>query len=336
MGEEHGASVAQKDVAVEYIRVVSMAMIVLCHILQYYGNQLAYWFNVGVQIFLIISGFLYGGREIADPLTFIGKRFKKILVPYYVFLIPTSVCYFLFASDSINLALFVKALFGAEVIRGIQHLWFVPYILFCYLITPLLQAVRKRIETLSFMRMTVACLSLMGMYAVLALLFDSFFAPNHIVCYLFGYFLAVYYTRYGRRFMTVLGMILVPLGAAVNAVKVYLTRTAAIVDGTRAATLFANYERLSHILLGVALFLLMYAALQKAKPLRVVSLCGEYSYSVYIVHLAFLFPPSPLCLMTVTPIPLVNVVLALAATVVSAVALGKISSLLERILLPYI
>ena len=45
------------DNAISYIRVIAMFMIILCHFLQYYDNVLAQWFNVGVQIFLVLSGF---------------------------------------------------------------------------------------------------------------------------------------------------------------------------------------------------------------------------------------------------------------------------------------
>ena len=67
-----------KNAAIEYIRVIGMVLILLCHFSQYYGSDLALWFNVGVQIFLIVSGFLYGSKEIEDPVAFIGKQFKKI------------------------------------------------------------------------------------------------------------------------------------------------------------------------------------------------------------------------------------------------------------------
>ena len=45
------------------IRIISMIMIVICHYLQFYDNYMAYWFNVGVQIFFLLSGVLYGCKE---------------------------------------------------------------------------------------------------------------------------------------------------------------------------------------------------------------------------------------------------------------------------------
>ena len=47
---------------ISLIRFISTIMIVSCHFLQYFNLELAWWLNVGVQIFFIMSGFLYGNK----------------------------------------------------------------------------------------------------------------------------------------------------------------------------------------------------------------------------------------------------------------------------------
>lgn len=76
-----------------------MLMIISCHIMQYYDLELAWWFNVGVQIFLCISGFLYGQKSIDNVTDFYNKRLKKILIPYYLVFIPFGITEFIFARD---------------------------------------------------------------------------------------------------------------------------------------------------------------------------------------------------------------------------------------------
>jgi peptidoglycan/LPS O-acetylase OafA/YrhL len=73
-----------RNSVISLIRLLSMLMIISCHIMQYYDLELAWWFNVGVQIFLCISGFLYGQKNIDNVTDFYNKRLKKILIPYYV------------------------------------------------------------------------------------------------------------------------------------------------------------------------------------------------------------------------------------------------------------
>ena len=74
-----------KNNAVAFIRLISLIMIVSCHILQGLGNKMAFWVNVGVQIFLFISGFLYGTKKIDNFSNFYKQRLIKILLPFSIF-----------------------------------------------------------------------------------------------------------------------------------------------------------------------------------------------------------------------------------------------------------
>ena len=76
------------DFSLSLIRLYSLLLIIICHMMQYYNFVLAWWFNVGVQIFLCLSGYLYGQRIIEKPVDFLHQRLEKILPPYYLTLIP--------------------------------------------------------------------------------------------------------------------------------------------------------------------------------------------------------------------------------------------------------
>ena len=66
----------EKNASISLIRMVAMSFIIICHIFQTYGNELAWWFNVGVQIFLIISGYLYCSKDYSaeSPLKILKKQ----------------------------------------------------------------------------------------------------------------------------------------------------------------------------------------------------------------------------------------------------------------------
>lgn len=55
-----------KDVSIQMIRILSMASIILCHLVQELNNstiaKTGQIFNVGVYIFLFLSGWLYGQK----------------------------------------------------------------------------------------------------------------------------------------------------------------------------------------------------------------------------------------------------------------------------------
>ena len=84
------------DLGISFCRYIAMNFIVACHVLQYYDNELAWWFNCDVQIFICISGFLYGQRRIDNGYSFIKRRFIKILSSYYVCLLILNCSYLCF------------------------------------------------------------------------------------------------------------------------------------------------------------------------------------------------------------------------------------------------
>ena len=46
-----------RDYKISVIRILAMLSIVVCHIFQAQNNQIAFWLNVGVQVFLFMSGY---------------------------------------------------------------------------------------------------------------------------------------------------------------------------------------------------------------------------------------------------------------------------------------
>lgn len=90
----------QKNCSITVLRVVSMLMIVICHIYKYYdflpgSSFMGQFFNVGVQIFLIISGFLYGGKIVQSFKSFFWNRIKRVYFPTVVLSMAVVVVKFL-------------------------------------------------------------------------------------------------------------------------------------------------------------------------------------------------------------------------------------------------
>lgn len=136
-----------RDPAISIIRVLAFLSIITCHIMQYYHCELAWWFNVGVQIFLCLSGYLYGRKSVDNELSFYKKQFIKILIPYYLVVIIAIIAQVIFVRNEISGARIVKTLLCYGTLNGGEHLWFVPTILFCYLLTPLFDKINDRIFT---------------------------------------------------------------------------------------------------------------------------------------------------------------------------------------------
>ena len=77
-----------KITKISVVRIVGMFLIFATHLfLGFYGSSLGYVFNVGVPLFFIISGYLYGKKEIKEPLNWYFRRFVKICIPMYIFVL---------------------------------------------------------------------------------------------------------------------------------------------------------------------------------------------------------------------------------------------------------
>ena len=101
---------------------------------------------MGVQLFLCISGFLYGYKNIENVTDFYNKRLKKILIPYYLVFVSFGIVEFIFDRVSFSVKSFILGLVLCSEVNGAEHLWFIPTILMCYFITPLLQEYRNKVS----------------------------------------------------------------------------------------------------------------------------------------------------------------------------------------------
>ena len=72
-------------VDISIIRAIAMVCIIMCHIFQFYNLSIAWWLNIGVEVFLFMSGYLYGLKRIERPLKWIKHNLKKILLDYWVY-----------------------------------------------------------------------------------------------------------------------------------------------------------------------------------------------------------------------------------------------------------
>lgn len=156
----------KRDFSIEFIRVIAMFMIIIDHILcrvSFPGVSLIIQVcNSGVFIFLFISGFLFGKKEITDWKKWFKKRFIRILIPLWIFAVIDILIEYLLWHQFYPEHIFLYAfnLQGVKVATiGSINLWFVTLIMICYLMTPIIQWVKKKSGT--FLKAVVTLLILM-------------------------------------------------------------------------------------------------------------------------------------------------------------------------------
>ena len=324
---------ASNDYSISLVRFLATVAIIICHMLQYFDKELMWWFNVGVQIFLCISGYLYGRKGlIDDDFKFYKKNFSKILLDYYIVTIPMFILLTIFVADKFSIIALIKTLFTKTVMKGGEHLWYIPYCIICYFLTPLLSRYFERNKN----KHIVLKFVLLG-FIVTAIIemFFQFFTAAWFLCYLLGYFLGHLSLKGKTRLYNTVCIIIVIFALISNTLQIILDYVVKLELNDANDYYYARMCKYAHVALGTSIFLFckkLFSAIFKngyPKPLEIFCKCSDrYSYDIYLVHQFVIL--GPLSLMALTPMLPLNIVIIVAIILVSAVAVNIISKFLQK------
>lgn len=319
----------EQSFSISLIRSLAILAIVSSHILQGYNNLLAWWLDVGVQVFLIMSGFIFGSKSMPNVRKWYVKRFKRVFKPYYIYLIIVIPIYLIFRMDAISykrILIYVFDLQGAfGAISGLNHLWYITLIVFCYFITPLMykyniaKSVTSEIKFYSLM---------LVQFLIIQIIILNSFAP-WIVIYMFGFYIS---GRYNYKFPSKIKYLIFAITILALPVKIYFQYFYIYdLDSTVYKILqlgFTWYQ----VFLGCTIFILLFDLFSKTKRLRskkyltkIVHVIDDYSYEIYITHHIFIL--GTFSILKITPYVAFNVMIIIMLTSLSALILKKISNI---------
>lgn len=335
----------KRNATLSLIRLLATMFVIGCHLLEWTGSRLGYgkwvaatgnYLAVGVEIFLCLSGYLYGLKADKifntpeERMTFICKNVKKILFscwlwiilvvwPVYTFLQPGSI--YGFRYFTILLAQYCPL--------GVHHLWFIPYILFCYCITPALfdirQYIEKKINTAIGMGLFLVCLTVL--LEIVTYLFHGYFTVAYLFCYIIAFFMPAL----NRKRITIKKIFWISLPIAIigSTCRFYLVYILAP-QYSEPIMNFLNWCYIwSAAALGVCIFtgLVAYVKIQPAENTKIAKILkwsDKYSYEIYIGHNIYI--SGALTLMSITPYIGVNIAITILAIVISGVVLKQIGN----------
>jgi len=130
--------------ALNLLRWLSTGAIVACHMLQAYGNDWCWVFNIGVQVFFFLSGFLYGVKRIGSVRGFYVGRILKLYLPYALWITVAIALLFIFADEKPTAMAIVKEYAMRSHLPGLNHLWFMFVLFVCYIPLPLVDRAMTR------------------------------------------------------------------------------------------------------------------------------------------------------------------------------------------------
>lgn len=326
--------VDKKDYRISIIRMISMLMIIACHILQGLNNKWAFWVNVGVQVFFFISGFLYGQKKIKDTKSFYIKRWKKVWIPYCVIFITMLFLERIILKKYYSFHQILGCFLGFGAFTGsiatLSHTWFVSYVMLCYLLVPVLQNIFKsqkfKTNFLRFLLLT-ALIHAFQIYGLINI--ETSWINNFII----GYFYSKCYKDSKQEkkleiFILAMFFLIIPFSVIYQE---NLPIALPNLLNNRASSIM-NY---GHVLLGSLIFISLYEILSmlKLKENRILTFSDNYSYEIYLVHQIFILNSFSVLFLTKSLV--INIILIFLLSILSAMILKKVSdffmTLIERI-----
>lgn len=305
--ENHG-----KNYAISLVRCLAMISIITCHALQYYNNPLATWANVGVQIFLFMSGYLYGRRDIVEIVPFYKRTFLKILSSYWIVVFIFGLIH-TFWLNTIDKYVFVKLFVVGCWLPGGEHLWFVKAILYCYLFTIFLN---KYFDTKMSLPQKIVRF-------IILIPFILIFVPDWLVVHIITYILGFCVGKCDKKQYEIVFLILIVLALVTNILRFIheFVHPLSIPN-------YSVFTGWAHIFLGSSLFMISLKVFAHMGAHKVLDFTDKYSYEIYLVHQFFIL--GPLSLMAFSDYLVVNLLLIVFVTVLLGILVKKISDLIRR------
>lgn len=316
----------QFDYSIAVTRIIGCIMIFLCHYIQIIGKpviaQTAQFFNVGVFVFFMISGYLYGQRKIDKGalLNWYKKRIIKIFVPLYIVMIIIFIALYFQNVQVEPMRYLMYALnlqaFGTSI-PGAAQLWFLTAIMLCYIITPLLQFLRENHSRKILCIIAVVYIALQLIMALMGVSYVALYMI-YIGIYIAAYFIfPLMLEQVTKKKVIVISILMIVAMLARIMGKVF-------VDGTY----FYDYIIVlyTHTILGIWIILLvkyMYTLIGERLKREAIKHINKYTMEIYMVHMMFMH--MPFCMMGRINL-VVDTILIIICTVISAWILKKVEN----------
>lgn len=315
-------------------RIIAILSILICHIgTEIQRGAIAQLFDVGVQFFLFISGYLYASKKIEDPICWMRNRYVKVTIPallYVAFcMVLSSVLKWEYSVWTIPLYIlnaqgyyhFVEFLPQLLLVNGTQHLWFITVLFMCYLLT----IVEKKYQNRILFNRPLFKIIIIGVAIGLTCL-------GLRVDYIFVYFLGYYYSsikeislkRLIISFIFMIGFVSSRLFA-----KMYFdvngdtfVYTNLIIPWTYIVMTVFVFNFLSYLMQRINVDSFFYKLIH-SKCLRWLD---KMSYYIYLSHYVFL--GTALSVFLINTLLIVKIIIFLVVSLLLAIVIERINTLL--------
>jgi len=317
-----------------FIRCIAVALILVTHICQEYKIGLAQYTNIGVQMFLVISGFLMGQSETISWKKWALRRFLRLIPSYYIILLLTAIVYWLILDKNIVDFQFVShfttlhfLFFPSYPFWG-GHLWYITAIALCYAIFPIL-FYTSRINGIAylFLYLIVAPLFLTIIFYKTAL---PYRLCGDIYCFIIGFIGAKFFKQILPKYLTAALIMITMLIVTLH----YIFALNNYWDIDFLPNLFSLFGPWERCLCGISFCAIFYLPLfDIITNNALVNFMDKYSYEIYLSHKNFIL--GPLSLLYISNYTFLNIIIAISSSLLCALVVFRSANIIKSVVENY-
>ncbi len=278
----------ERNTTIDFLRGFSVIVIILIHVNAYFSSiPLAYtianYSQFAVQIFVFCSAFVFFDRkkEESFSISYFTKRIKRLLIPYYIFLL----FYFPFILFIKQEHISLESIFKWLLLQGDRDLNWLVVLFLCFLVLmPLIKILKNNVLFWLFF-----ILSTVSSVALLFIKFPFHFRWIMWLPWSLILFFTYFYTQTKKRKMFLV------ISTAITGVMYCISHQAFVLQKHTLAFTENKYPPnifyLTYGLLCISILILIYEKLnlQKYKTHSLFNFASRYSYEIFFIHFLYLF-----------------------------------------------
>lgn len=316
---------------VTWLRAMAVVLILLCHLASWSGTPLfliaSQILNVGVPIFFMISGFLFGikGGQNKYLIRWYVKRIKRIYVPYELFLVILFVLH-LITREKINAIQWLKTalgIHGFDGVEGAEQTWFISAILICYLVTPIIASFVEFIVKKSKEIQIGLVIVILILPCVIPFIVKMDLVPfiSPIIWYYFAYYCGWNWNKIEQN---------IDKTKCRNAIMIIGVMFALRVIGRILLDDTIWYESVvvtyEHNIVSFCIAIVFIYFFSNKTPISIVKTISDISFEIYLYH--YIFGVGPVKLIGLTNWYILDCVLIIILSVGTAYVMNKVSKII--------
>lgn len=268
---------------IDILRLIAFGFIVMIHTLIYQHNFMQYntIFSIvgtGVNLFIIMSGYLILDKETKNPWKFFKKRFTIILIPFIFWNIVYMIVY--------KATVFQMLAIIAGYRFAFSHFWYVYMLVGLYLLTPWLQKVLKYAEKETFFIVVLwfgvnVLKTFLVRYKLPFLNLSNFPITGLLGYYLLGYYIKKYYKIIKYKYVV--------SGILSGFVITFLVSYHSFYFLDKRDPTSYDKNTLGIFILSISIAILIIKLLEKYKRKNEIATLSKATYNAYFVHILVMY-----------------------------------------------